>query len=83
MLFALRMEYARALHQEDYSHINKVILPRFLEHFGKYYNEYARDWKSLSLSRPSVRVITDPRQGEEILVEWADRVLGGHIDIEL
>ena len=83
ILLALRMEYAHALKQDDYGHINKVIVPRFLERFGKYYDAFAKDWRSISLSRPSVRVIIDPRQGEQILMEWADRVLDGQIDLDL
>jgi hypothetical protein len=83
LLFALRMEYARAVRQEDYSRIDTVIVPRFLEHFGKHYEKYSRDWKNLSLSRPSVRVVIDPRQGEEIRMEWADSVLNGQTDLDL
>lgn len=83
LLFALRMEYALAARQEDYGRINKVILPRFLERFGKHYEKYSRDWRSLSLSHPPVRVVIDPRQGEEIKMEWADQVLNGRIDLDI
>jgi hypothetical protein len=83
LLYVLRMDYAQALQQEDYGRINRVIVPRFLERFGKYYEEYARDWKSLSLSRLPVRVVIDPRQREEMQIEWADRVLKGQIDLNV
>jgi hypothetical protein len=83
LLFALRMEYALAVQQEDYATINKVILPRFLEKFEKHYDEYSRDWKSLSSLRPSVRLVLDPRQGEEIKMEWAGQVLNGQIDLNV
>jgi hypothetical protein len=77
------MDYAQALQQEDFGRINRVIVPRFLERFGKYYEEYGRHWKSLSLSRLPVMVVIDPRQLEEMQVEWADRVLRGQIDLNV
>lgn len=81
LLYRLRAEYAHALQHEDYGHINRVIIPQFLESFGKYYEVYAQDWKSLSLSRPHIRVVIDPGEGEEIKMEWAGLVLTGQIEL--
>jgi hypothetical protein len=80
LLFTLRVEYARALQQGDYARINRVIMPRFLERFERYYETYGQSWKDLSLSRPPVRIVIDPRQQEEIKMEWAGLVLSGEIN---
>jgi hypothetical protein len=83
LLYTLRKDYVLALQQEDYGRINRFIVPRFLERFGKYYEEYARDWKSRSLYHLPVRVVIDPRQREEMQIEWADQVLKGQIELDV
>jgi len=83
LLLALRLDFVQALQQEDFGRINRVILPLFLERFRKHYKVYARDWRSISLTRTPIRVVIDPRQQEELEVEWAERVLKGEIDLTL
>jgi len=83
MLLRLRMDYLQALQRDDYGRINTVIVPQFLEHFGKYYDAYARDWKSLSLSRLPIQVVIDPGRQEAQQLDWADQVLKGQIELVL
>jgi hypothetical protein len=83
VLFRLRMEYVRAQQKEDYGRITTVIVPKFLEYFGKYYDAYARNWKSLSLLRRPIQVVIDPRRQQDQQLDWADQVLKGQIDLVL
>jgi hypothetical protein len=79
----LRIEYLHAIQLEDYGRINGVIVPQFLERFGRHYEEYAREWKDLSLSRLPVQVIIDPGQQTEKRIAWAEHVLTGQIDLTI
>ena len=79
-LYKMRIEYLKAIQLEDYSRISSVIVPQFWERFGKYYEEYARSWKSVSFSRLPIQVIIDPGKEREKELDWAEHVLKGQID---
>jgi hypothetical protein len=80
-LYKLRIDYLHAVQLEDYGRINSVILPRFWERFGKYYEEYAKTWKNLSLSRLPIQVVIDPNQQREKQMDWVEHVLKGQIEL--
>jgi hypothetical protein len=82
-LYKLRIEYLQAIQLEDYVRINSVIVPQFLERFGKHYDEYGKGWKHLSLSRLPIQVVIDPGQQKEKELDWAENVLRGQIDLVL
>jgi hypothetical protein len=80
-LYKLRIDYLQAVQLEDYSRINSVIVPRFWERFAKYYEEYVKTWKHLSLSRLPIQVVIDPGQQREKQLDWIEHVLKGQIDL--
>jgi hypothetical protein len=82
-LYKLRIAYLQAVHMEDYSRISTVIVPEFLERFGKYYEEYGKTWKSLPLSHFPIQVVIDPRQQRQKELDWAEHVLKGQIELIL
>ncbi len=83
VLMRLRTEYLQALQIEDYGRINTVIVPQFLKLFGRYYDNYTRNWKNVSLLRLPVQVVIDPGQQLSQQLDWADQVLKGKIDLVL
>jgi hypothetical protein len=80
-LYKLRIEYLQAIQHDDYGRINSVIVPQFLERFGKHYIEYESGWRSLSLSRLPIRVVIDPKELKQKEKDWAENVLNGHIEL--
>jgi hypothetical protein len=82
-LYKMRIEYLQAIQSEDYSRIDGVIVPAFWERFSRYYEEYAKSWKNLSLSRLPIQVVIDPGRKREKELDWAERVLKGQIDMTL
>jgi hypothetical protein len=40
-LHKLRIDYLQAIQLEDHGRINAVIVPQFLERFGKHFEEYS------------------------------------------
>jgi hypothetical protein len=83
LLISLRMDFMQALQRDDFSRINRVILPLFLGRFRQHYEEYARNWKSVSVTHGPVRLVIDPHHREEMEIEWAEHVLKGEIDLTL
>ena len=79
-LYKMRLEYLQAIQQEDYGRINSVLVPQFLDRFRKYYDNYEKGWRSVSLSRLPVQVVIDPRELKERELDWAEHVLKGQID---
>jgi hypothetical protein len=79
-LYKLRIEYLQAVQLEDYGRISSVIVPEFLERFGKHYEEYGKTWKNLPLSHLPIQVIIDPRLQKQKELDWAEHVLKGQID---
>lgn len=82
-LHKLRVEYLQAVQLEDYGHISTVIVPDFLERFGKHYEEYGKTWKSLALSHLPIEVVIDPRQRRQKELDWVEHILRGQIDLGL
>jgi len=83
LLKKFRIDYLQALVLEDYMRINNIIVPRFWEHFAKYYQEYEKGWKDLSVSRLPIRLMIDPKERRRAELGWIDRVLKGQIDLIL
>ncbi len=83
LLKRFRVDYLQALELEDYMRINTVIVPQFWEHFAKYYQEYEKGWKDLSVSRLPVRLAIDPQERRQAELGWIDQVLRGQIDLVL
>jgi hypothetical protein len=81
LLKRLRIDYLQALETEDYMRIDNIIVPRFWEHFAKYYREYEKSWKDVSLSRLPVRLMVDPKEKQQAELGWIDQVLRGKIDL--
>jgi hypothetical protein len=82
-LYKLRVDYIQALQLEDYSRIERVIVPEFWERFSKYYEEFARTWKEVSLLRLPIQVVIDPAKERQTELDWAEHVLKGQIEIVL
>ncbi len=83
LLRRFRIEYLQALELRDYVRINTVIVPRFWEHFAKYYHEYEKSWKGLSVSHLRVHLMVDPKEKRQAELGWIDQVLKGQIDLTL
>lgn len=81
LLQKFRVDYLLALQLEDYIQINDIIVPRFWEHFGKYYREYEKSWKDLSVSRLPIHVMIDPTSMRRAELVWVEQVLKGRIDL--
>jgi hypothetical protein len=80
-LYKLRLDYLQAVQQGDYRLIDAVIVPQFWERFGKYYDDFSKTWKEVTLSRLPVQVVIDPTQERRFELDWAESVLKGHIEI--
>jgi hypothetical protein len=82
-LYKLRVDYVQALQLEDYVRIERVIVPEFWERFSKYYEEFAKTWKEVSLLRLPIQVVIDPAKERQTELDWAEHVLKGQIDLVL
>jgi hypothetical protein len=82
-LYKLRVDYIQALQLEDYSRIERTIVPEFWERFNKYYEEFAKTWKEVSLMHLPIQVVIDPAKERQTELDWAEHVLKGQIDIVL
>lgn len=82
-LYVLRMDYIKALQSEDYLRIQNTIVPQFWKRFAKYYNEYEKSWKDLSVSHVPVHVVINPTDRRQAELGWIERVLKGQIDLTL
>ena len=83
LLKKFRIDYLQALALGDHMRIDTIIVPRFWEHFAKYYQEYEKSWKDLSVSRLPVRLMIDPKEKRRAELGWIDQVLRGQIDLIL
>ncbi len=83
LLQKFRVEYVQALELEDYLLINNTIVPKFWDHFAKYYHEYEASWKDLSISRLPIRIMIDPMEKRQAEIRWVEQVLKGRIDLGL
>jgi hypothetical protein len=83
LLRRFRIDYLQALELQDYVRINTVIVPRFWEHFAKYYHEYEKNWKDLSVSHLPVHLTIDPKEKRRAELGWIEQVLRGQIDLSV
>ncbi len=83
LLRRFRSDYQQALELRDYLRINTVIVPGFWEHFAKYYHEYEKGWKDLSVSHLPVHLMVDPKERRQAELGWIEQVLKGQIDLSL
>ncbi len=81
LLRRFRIDYLQALTLQDYVRINTIIVPRFWEHFAKYYHKYEQGWKDLSVSHLPVHLMIDPKEKQRAELDWIEQVLKGHIDL--
>jgi acyl-CoA thioesterase FadM len=79
-LHMLRMEYLESLQLDDVARIETVIIPRFWERFGRYYQRFENSWKETSATRMAVRVVLDPTERRQAALGWMDQVLKGEMN---
>jgi hypothetical protein len=83
LLKRFRIDYLQALALGDHMRIDTIIVPRFWEHFARYYREYEKSWKELPVSRLPVRLMIDPKEKRRAELGWIDQVLRGRIGLIL
>jgi hypothetical protein len=81
LLRQFRVDYLHALELEDYLRINSIIVPQFWEHFAKYYYQYEKSWKDLSIASLPIRVMINPVEKRQAEIVWIEKVLKGQIGL--